>query len=208
MSTMIPSEFVSSETNYRRARSEYGRVFRDESRLPAMVFQDSMAQFSFFEYSLCLGRAFPIGLYALSQEYQDETVSYMTIEPDPVSYYEMRLGYYGVASFAADSLADRFFPVMLRTDSADSFLARGDIGVYWGSSKKWGIYCDRESWDLCVLATANRMASCILDQFGVLDSTTVGNLLVSQNSHRLEVAKSFVLGLKKHYWQEKRDSRN
>jgi hypothetical protein len=76
----------------------------------------------------------------------------MTIQPDPVYYYYDHLSFFGLAVFPLDRLKERYIEVMRRGGKPDSFLARGgDVGVFWGSSLRWGLHCDRISWELCVL---------------------------------------------------------
>ncbi len=70
---------------------------------------------------------------------------------------------------------------MSRGGNVDSFLKRGgDIGAFWGSSLKWGIFCDRISWELAVIAVSGDVDVPTISGFRCMDASWLSSYLQSQ----------------------------
>jgi hypothetical protein len=118
----------------------------------------------------------------------------MTLEPDAVDHYFKCCGFYGLASFETSRLTEQYLKVMVGdvTLRADSFAVNGHRGVIWGASLEWGIYCDRISWELCVMRTSSRVDRSIMSLLRCMDSTELAGYIHSEYSWKPSVAADFV----------------
>jgi hypothetical protein len=149
--TNLP-ELVTDKDTFLGLRSECETIIDTQKRLPDFAFRRSYAKYFVIEHGEIQRKKFWSFLSEIANSCKDEFVNYMTLDPDPESYYFHHHHFYGLASFRPSSLMERYLPVMSRDGHADSFFARGgDVGAFWGSSLKWGIICDRISWELAVI---------------------------------------------------------
>jgi hypothetical protein len=148
-------ELIQDSNVFSALRDECNVIFDTNKRLPQQVFRREFAEYDAFEHGMITSQEFAPFLTKIARSFGDRAVNYMTLDPDPVEYYHKNRGVYGLASFEPSALIDNYFKVMSRDwKSADSFIARGgDVGVIWGSSAQWGIFCDRISWELCLMAS-------------------------------------------------------
>lgn len=148
-------ELITDSKLFEAVFNDCGAVFDIARRLPDFVFKKNLIYYSFPEI-VTHNAGFPATLYKLGSEFHDEFVNYISLEPDPQAYYRDKVGFFGGARFTLDMIQDEehFAEVMSRGGEADSFFNRGgDVGAYFGSSKAWGIFVDRRSWDLAILGT-------------------------------------------------------
>jgi hypothetical protein len=87
---------------------------------------------------------------------------------------------------------------MSRDGHVDSFLARGgDVGAFWGSSLKWGILCDRISWELAVIAVSENIELPTNAGLRLMDSSLLLDYMkgvyYSDQSKAFEFAKLFAM---------------
>jgi hypothetical protein len=197
------SELITHRDTFRALRDECSAVFDTQRRLPEYVFRQALTTYYVFEYGLIMRNEFATFLANVARRFGDSTVNYMTLDPDPEVYYYRNCGFYGLASFDPSTLTDNYMKVMSRDGNADSFRVRGgDVGVMWGSSLKWGIFCDRMSWELCLMASPSP-----LDDFMVENSRTVSymntnllrNYVSNEYRHEPSVALEFLRDLAKNY---------
>ncbi len=155
--TNLP-ELVTDRNAFLSLRRECETIIDTQKRLPDLVFRRPFAKYFAIQYAEIFGEEFTSLLSTIACSSKDDSVNYMTLEPDPVSYYFQYYDFYGLASFRPSTLAERYLPVMSREGHADSFRVRGgDVGVFWGSSLKWGIFCDRISWESAVIAVSENI---------------------------------------------------
>jgi hypothetical protein len=105
-----------------------------------------------------------------------------------------------LASFEPVDLIDDYIKVMSREGHADSFRVRGgDVGVLWGGSSQWGIFCDRSSWELCLMGSSAGLDESIVRTTGCMETMQLKSYISSLYPHRPSVALEFVSELKGNY---------
>jgi hypothetical protein len=122
----------------------------------------------------------------------------MTLEPDPWIYFN-NYGFYGLASFEPSKLMDNYLKVMYRDAGSDSFRASADVSVFWGSSLEWGIFCDRISWELCLMGVSKDLDESIIGKLNRMDSFRVKNYISAAYHWKPTVAVEFLNQFTKNY---------
>ncbi len=197
---MIHKELVADIREFSALRSECDSIFQTNKRLPEVVFRQPIDSLYAFAYDYIKMKDSATFLSDVAREFGDRVVNYMTVSPDPVEHYFKKCGFYGVASFDALTLSDNYWKVMTRDGNVDSFLFRGgDVGVMWGSSLKWGMFCDRISWELCLMACQSPVKQSIMSPIKVMDSMELRSYELSLYRNRPQVAEEFSLALAKNY---------
>lgn len=175
------SELICDKETFSSLKQECSKIFDLQKRLPDFVFKRTFRRYCAIEYAQIYKKQFGGFLLKLSESYADEKVYYMTVDPDPVDYYYKRCSFFGLASFDPSNLAERYKSVMSRDGNIDSFFARGgDVGVFWGSSLMWGIFCDRLSWEIAVIAVSNELDISEFCGFRCIDATFLLEYIKSQ----------------------------
>jgi hypothetical protein len=192
MSVLGYPELIQDADAFLRLRREGEGVLAMQSRLPDQVFRLPFRKYWTFEHAGIYRDEFAIMLTHFAEVFSDSAINYMSIEPDPVEYYYEKVGFYGLASFEPTKLIGRFLSVMDRGGSADSFRARGgDVGALWGSSRRWGIFCDRISWELCVIG-CDWIEMPVSGALKYMDMASVADYVTSQYRGRPELARDFI----------------
>jgi hypothetical protein len=188
---MVPAELVVDEQAFLALARECQEIFDIRKRLPDFVFRRSWARYYAIEHVHI--HDFGAFLFNLSNAFHDEAVHYMTLEPDPVEYYHRYCSFFGAATFRPSDLPERYRPVMFIGDgSASTFLVRGgDVGVFWGSSLKWGIFCDRISWEMAVIAVSEDVDVPKLADFRCMDASFLEDYMMGQWAKDTSVALDF-----------------
>ncbi len=182
---MNPRELVVDKEAFSVLSGECERIINTQKRLPDFVFRRSFAKYFAIEYAHVYKREFGLFLSKISSIFADESVNYMTLEPHPVDYYYRHFSFFGLASFKPASLVERYKPVMSRDGHVDSFLNRGgDVGVFWGSSLKWGIFCDRISWEMAVIAVSENVDVPTISGFRCMDPSWLSDYMKAQYSSK------------------------
>lgn len=184
-------------------RRECESIIDTQSRLPDFVFRRAFDSYFVIEHTLLHWKEFGDFLYKLSSLYGDALVNYMTVDPDPVDYYYREFSFFGLASFQPSTLTERYNPVMSLggdAESVESFLAGGDIGVFWGSSQKWGIFCDRVSWEIAVIAVSGNVDVPAISGFRCMDASALSEYMDAQY-RRLDpaIAERFMQTFSRNY---------
>ena len=191
------NELIQSTKVFQKMETDVSEVFLSKKRIPEQVFLHNWKYYS-FDHRLIFSIEFPYFLIDLSKIFTDITINYMSILPSAVDYYFNNFGFYGAASFETDRLINRYLRVMSRDGNVESFWARGgDVGVFWGSSKKWGIHCDRISWDLCLMGTSVDIKESVGFSTKFLTFESLKNYVKSQR--KADVATSFMEKLSCNY---------
>lgn len=193
------SELIVDKDEFLLLWQDCNKVFDTTRRLPDPVFRIPFKKNYAFERAQIFMNDFPAFLRKLADAFSDDTVNYMTVDPDAADYYLKHCGFYGLASFERDKLAERYLKVMTRDRGAVSFRTIGDIGVFWGSSLEWGIFCDRVSWELCLMGTSIDVDKSILAIVGCMDSARVASYIENEYKHKPSVAASFLSNLAANY---------
>jgi len=193
-------ELITDDNTFSALRVECGEVFDIDKRLPHQVFRQNWAIYHVFDHGQILRKDFSTFLTNVAHSFEDRAVNYMTLDPDPVQYYRRNFGFYGLASFEASTLMANYIKVMYRDGNVDSFRARGgDLGVLWGSSRKWGIFCDRVSWELCLFGSSLKLDESIMGGIDCMDAGQLKNYLENLYRNKHEVALKFRTELGKSY---------
>jgi len=195
------TELISDVSTYSVLRDGCASVFDTSKRLPEYVFRRKFTNYYAFEHGFIGYEGFAALLAVIAQRFGDRNVNYMTLDPDPVRYYRRNCGFYGVASFDLFTLPERYLVVMFRGGEADSFLARGgDVGVFWGSSAEWGIFCDRKSWELCLLASSAALDDLVLDKaIEFIAGSRIRSYISREYRSKPSIAEHFLKKLAENY---------
>jgi hypothetical protein len=194
---MLYPELIEDQESFARLRAECALIFDIDQRLPGRVFRRQFTYYYAFEYRQILGNRFAHFMAGLADNVGDRTVNYMTLEPDPETYYHKHYAFYGVASFDTRTLGERYLEVMNRGGAADSFLARGgDVAVLWGESLDWGIFCDRISWELGVMGSMTKLVGSAAREVGCMDASMLSSYILQLYHWKPEVGETFISGLK------------
>ena len=180
------SELITDDDAFSALRAECGEVIDTNQRLPRQVFRQNFANYYVFEHGQIMRQTFSTFLTNVARNFEDRAVNYMTLDPDPVEYYHRNCGFYGLASFEPSTLMVNYLKVMYRDGNVESFRARGgDVGVLWGSSLKWGIFCDRASWELCLMGSSVKLDESIMGTVHCMDAAQLKSYLENlyQNKH-------------------------
>jgi hypothetical protein len=193
-------ELITEESVFVALREQCAAVFHIDRRLPDRVFRHGFARYYVFGYGRMMRNDFAEVLERLAQNARDEAVNYMTVEPDPVKYYYKHCGFYGLASFSAKTVKENYIKVMSRDGSVESFRGRGgDVGVLWGGSRKWGIMCDRITWETCVVGLDMQLDEAMKSDLGCIDTSTLTTYIANLYRNKETVAREFVAKLKENY---------
>ncbi len=191
---MLPVELITDGAMFDLLQDQCNKLLDPNKALPNYVFRRDFAKFTAFDCAHIRQQVFGATLKRIALAFGDISVHYMTIEPDPVKYYWEKLGFYGAASFDVDTLPSRYIVAMSRDfQSADSFLGRGgDVGVFWGSSLQWGIFCDRISWSICVLALSGTTNETLLSDIKVLDKDHLRDYILNEYKYNSSAGLEFL----------------
>lgn len=117
-----------------------------------------------------------------------------------MSYYYKQCGFFGMASFDPNSLVDNYASVMSRDGDVNSFRARGgDVGVFWGSSLKWGIFCDRASWELCVMGFASDLDGAPIGVIRCMQPKILQSYIYNEYRQKPDLAARFLAELERNF---------
>jgi hypothetical protein len=195
-------ELVADSRTFVALDAQSRSIFDLEKRLPAQVFQKAIGKYYAFEYALIFRNDFATLLSSIADQFKDKTIHYMTLEPGPEYYYN-HYGFFGLASFSPVDLQTRYVKTMTRNGAADSFQVRGgDICVFWGSSLAWGIFCDRISWELCVMGIAGNQQLSIPRGFPLMELNNVGSYISAAYHWKPSVASEFMRVFNKTYLRD------
>jgi len=176
---MNPEELVTDIREFALLRGECEKIIDTSMRLPDFVFKRQFAKYCAVEYGHLYTRNFGVFLSRMSAIFKDESVNYMTLDPHPDSYYQ-HSSFFGAASFRPSSLEERYVPVLSRERNVPQLLAGVNVGAFWGSSLKWGISCDRISWEMAVIAASEDIDVAATSGFRCMDAVWLSDYVKSQ----------------------------
>lgn len=192
-------ELISDKVEFTRLSDECRAVFDLERRLPQRVFRRDFNKYYAFEYVSIFFKYFAPFLVDVSKVFSDKAVNYMTIDPIP-DYYFSNYGFYGLASFEPAKLNSDYMKIMTRDGMADSFRTGGNVGIFWGSSLKWGIFCDRKDWELCVMGVSQEFDEAIMSSIRKMDLSQVQSYIAAAYHWKPSVAAEFADAFPKNYF--------
>jgi hypothetical protein len=177
---MATSELVVEKAAFVLLSEECEEIINTRKRLPDFVFRKSFPHYFVIEYVHIAGQSFGDFLSEMSDIFKDESVNYMAIDPPAGQDFYGNFFFFGLISFAASDLRERYAAVMHPVRGASTILAGTNIGVFWGSSLKWGIFCDRISWEIAVVAVSENVDVSAISGFRCLDAPWLSDYLTSQ----------------------------
>ena len=174
----VPANF--DERTFSIFRGECEKIIDTRKRLPDFVFKRLFAKYFAIEYAHVYGDEFGAFLSRMSNIFEDESVNYMVVDPDPVDWYYQRESHFGLVSLEASRLPERYVEVMQPVRGTSKILAGANVGVFWGSSLKWGIFCDRLSWETAVIAVPTNVDVPMVSRFRCMDASSLSDYIKSQ----------------------------
>ena len=193
-------ELITDEATFRALREQCAALFYTDRRLPERVFRRGFSSYCVFEHAQIMRKEFADVLASLAKKSGDKEVNYMTIEPDPVDYYKKHCGFYGLASFSAETVRDTYIKVMYLDGSVESFRARGgDVGVFWGESMRWAAFCDRKSWEVCLLGLDVPLGESAEKELGCMSPSRLTTYISGLYNDKGDVGWEFAAKLKRNY---------
>jgi hypothetical protein len=115
------------------------------ARLPTQVFTDCFSEYLFFSYDRLLFDTFWEFVTQLLNKGGETSVTWMTLDPDPVEYFFRHFGHYGCARLSAtDSKQDYLEFLTYSTDGnpAEALIHRPIIAALFPADSKWCVYAD------------------------------------------------------------------
>jgi hypothetical protein len=193
---MDTAELVADRQVFSLLRGECEKIIDTQRRLPDFVFRRPFAKYFAIEYAHiygggAYGEQFVSFLSMLSHTFHDDSVNYMVIDPEPGDTYYEQTSSFGVVSFKPASLAGRYPLVMNPTKGISRILAGANLGALWGSSLKWGIFADRISWELGVIAVPENVDVPTISGLRCLNAKQVASYITSQYHWKKSVADDF-----------------
>jgi hypothetical protein len=174
----LPSELVVDEAAFSALRRDCEKLIDIRKRLPDFVFQRSFHRYFAIEHAHIYRKEFGAFLFKLSNIFKDVTVNFMLLDPAPSDLFHQD-SFFGLASFQPESLTERYVPVM-SIRSIVSLAVLGNVGAFWGSSLGWGIFCDRISWEMDVIAVSGTVDVPAITDFRCMDASTLPGYIKSQ----------------------------
>jgi hypothetical protein len=177
---MDACELVLDQKTFSRLSRECEKIIDTRQRLPDFVFRRVFAKYYVVEYSSVYGNEFGAFLSKMSNILGEQSVKYMVLDPDPVDYYGKYESFFGLVSLDAADLSERYTAVMHPVRGISHILAGANIGVFWGSSLEWGIFCDRVSWEIAVIAVPENIHVPAISGFRCLDSSQLESYIKNE----------------------------
>ena len=170
-------------------------IIRTQNRLPEFVFQRPFKKYFAIEYGHIYRKEFGAFLAEIAVICEDEFVNYMMLDPDPFDHYQ-RHSVFGALSFSPVNIEERYHPLMSGDKNvaplAAVFRDIANIGVFWGSSLKWGMMCDRLSWETIVIAAPENVDVGAMTDFKCLSAETLSSYIKSLYHWKPEAAVDFI----------------
>jgi len=188
---MTSPELIVDREVFSFLSAECEKIVDTGKRLPEFVFRRAFAAYFAIEYGHLYQESFGAFLFRVASAVGDESVNYMALDPHPESYRQQGPSF-GAASFRLAGLEERYVPVLSRERNVPQLLAGVNVGVFWGSSLKWAISCDRISWELAVVAVSEKVDVPTISGFRCMDAPEVSSYMKSQYHWKPSIASEFI----------------
>jgi len=188
---MAETCYVTDHKDFLNLRVECESIILKGERLPKMVFRSEF-HFYVFERGYVTLDGFPKFLLQMSNIYSDDAVNYITLDPDPEASYYDQFGFFGAATFDKRDILSKYREMMLRPDKRGSFCVVSNVGFFWGQSLNWAIFCDRVSWELCVLGCRHKLLESQIEDVRFLAPNELKTFITGQYHWKPETALAFL----------------
>lgn len=177
---MKASQLVLDEETFSFLKGECETIIDTRKRLPSFVFKRLFAKYFAIEYAYLYRKEFGVFLSKMSNILGDQSVNYMVLDPDPVDWYYQRESFFGLVSLEPSRLPERYVAAMHPVRGNSRILAGANVGVFWGSSLEWGIFCDRISWEMAIVAVPENVDVPTISGFRCMDALWLSDYMKSQ----------------------------
>jgi hypothetical protein len=191
---MKSGELIINRDEFSTLSGECEKIIDTQKRLPDFVFRRPFPKYFAIEYNDVYTEEFGSFLFKLSNIFKDKSVNYMILDPHPVDCYYPRHSFFGLASFEPSSLVEKYSYIKSRMSDElgiSDLLPGVNVGVFWGSSLKWGIMCDRISWEMAVIAVSENVDVPTISGFRCLDASQITSYIKGAYSWKPSAALDF-----------------
>jgi len=189
---MTVNELIVDRRTFSSLREECHTIFETGKRLPDFVFSHPFDRYFAFEYAYVYRPEFGLLVSRLSGLLGDESVRYLMIDPDPGEDYFSEMSFFGGISITPSlDGAERCLTGMSREGNVRRILVGANIGAFWGASLKWGIHCDRISWELAVIGVPKDIDVPALSGIPCMNEGAIGRYMEGQYHWSGHTAKIF-----------------
>jgi hypothetical protein len=202
---MMPKSFIRSKEELFVIEKDAGTVFEIHEKFPNQVFKNTMGGFRFLDFTKFAQREFWKVLNALAMIFGDDTIYLLTQEPTPAEYKKW-MNVFGALRFSSAD-TDQEYAATLQYEFDEGkrlpalYFSASTIR-WFGSSKKWGIYGDRDM-DLAIgsiLATNQQEVEWkSLSGPLWLSNREAEAAIISNTNHRKEELRSFLESMIRNY---------
>jgi hypothetical protein len=151
---MIPRSFIRTEQELLAIESEASAVFELLEKFPGQVFRTTMGFYRFLDFTKFAQPEFWTMLVALTRIFGDHTIYLLTQEPSPAEYKKW-MNVFGALRFSSMDTDQEYAATLQYEFNGGIRLPALYFSVsnirWFGSSKKWGIYGDRDL-DLAIVS--------------------------------------------------------
>jgi hypothetical protein len=177
---MNPPELVADREVFSALSAECEEIIDTQKHLPDFVFRRPFARYVPIDYAYIERQEFAEFLLKMSTIFKDQSINYMTLNPAAVDYRDrFNCTFFGLASFEPSRLLERYVPAISVDRNRPWLLAGVHVGVFWGSSLEWAIFCDRISWELAVIAVPQEVDVPSMSGFKCMDAEAVSSYMNS-----------------------------
>ena len=149
---------IREKNDFERLLEVINSIFKINYRLPNQVFNSGYCNFLFEEFDWAMSADFwDSFLRPLALASQDNHILVAVLDPDPVSYFYRKFGYYGLRKLSVNITGNNYFKILgagPEGSPADAMLFDSEIVVWMPMSKKWALWGER-SYGICILAFAD-----------------------------------------------------
>lgn len=177
---MDARELALDQETFSRLSGECEKIIDTQKRLPDFVFRRVFPKYYVFAYASVYGSEFGAFLSKVSNSLGEQFVNYMVLDPHPVDYYAKYGSFFGLVSLPTADLSERYTTVMHPVKGISRILAGANVGVFWGTSLEWGIFCDRISWEIAVIAVPANIDAAKIGGFRCLDASQLKSYMRSE----------------------------
>ncbi len=189
---MTVNELIADKQTFSSLSEKCNTIFDTGKRLPEFVFRHAFEAYFAIEYAYVYREEFGRFLSKLSVLCNDESINYVLLDPRPGDDYFSKTSFFGGVSFSpSSSVLERYLPVMSRGEGSPRILASANVGVFCGSSLRWGIHCDRISWELAVIAVPENVDVPAVSGIRCMDATALETYVQSQYHWKHSTASDF-----------------
>ncbi|MCE3234202.1 MAG: hypothetical protein K0Q50_382 [Vampirovibrio sp.] len=160
--------FVTDKTEFDKLLLEAGCIFNLEKRLPDQVFKEG---YIFYLIKNFIGDTMSTDFWRYIQHgnlgLNNEVISFLTLDPDPVQYFHKEFSCYSAFQFPLH-INDESYAQAFQNDPghspADALLFNSTTVIWFPNSLNWGIWAERDL-EIAILALKKENSALKKDRF-------------------------------------------